>query len=242
MKKSKKPKLGGFLLIVFAMIVTCVCVFLIYAQFYYRADSVAQSALISDDVVSVSYENDHMVVFSPQNPNRGVIFYPGAKVEYTAYAPLLHQLAENGFLCVVVKMPQNFAFLDVNAADKVINNHSEIDKWYIGGHSLGGAMAASYAGDNKDKIDGVILLAAYSTVDLNGMEVFSVYGSNDGVLQMIKYEEYFSNLPENTHELVIEGGNHAQFGSYGEQKNDGNAEITAEHQISQTVSFICDYY
>ena len=82
------------------------------------------------------------------------------------YAPLLHDLAEDGILCVLVKMPCNLAVLDMNAADSIPERFSEVTDWYIGGHSLGGAMAASYAAKHTDELDGLVLLAAYSTADL----------------------------------------------------------------------------
>ena len=106
------------------------------------------------------------------------------KVENTAYAPLLHDLAEDGILCVLVKMPCNLAVLDRNAADSIPERFSEVTDWYIGGHSLGGAMAASYAAKHTDELDGLVLLAAYSTADLtdSGLRVYAAYGSEDGVL------------------------------------------------------------
>lgn len=48
-------------------------------------------------------------------------------------------------------MPFNLAVLDSSAADGVINEFTNIQNWYIGGHSLGGAMAASYTANYQDK-------------------------------------------------------------------------------------------
>ena len=166
----------------------------------------------------------------------GLIFYPGGKVENTAYAPLLHDLAEDGILCVLVKMPCNLAVLDMNAADSIPERFSEVTDWYIGGHSLGGAMAASYAAKHTDELDGLVLLAAYSTADLtdSGLRVYAAYGSEDGVLNREKYEADRINLPQDTTEMVIDGGCHAGFGSYGAQKGDGAPVISAEEQQQQT--------
>lgn len=158
------------------------------------------------------------------------------KVENTAYAPLLHDLAEDGILCVLVKMPCNLAVLDMNAADSIPERFSEVTDWYIGGHSLGGAMAASYAAKHTDEPDGLVLLAAYSTADLtdSGLRVYAAYGSEDGVLNREKYEADRTNLPQDTTETVINGGCHAGFGSYGAQKGDGTPTISAEEQQRQT--------
>ena len=115
------------------------------------------------------------------------------------------------------------------------------EHWYIGGHSLGGAVAAIYASGHADQLDGVILLAAYSTHPLDEkLGVLLIYGSKDQVLDREKYEECLENLPGTVEEIVIQGGNHAQFGSYGEQKGDGRAMISPEEQIRETVRAILE--
>jgi len=211
----------------------------LYAGDYYHADEEAIMACQSSDTVTVTYVSGGQYDFVPENPQAGIIFYPGGKVEYTAYAPLMQKLAEEDILCIVPKMPLNLAVLDVDAAEDIMKQYPEITDWYIGGHSLGGSMAANYAADHADELEGLILLAAYSTVDLtgSGLEVFSVYGSEDKVLNMEKYEEYRSNLPEDVYELIIEGGNHAGFGSYGAQEGDGEAAISSSEQIEMAVEF-----
>ena len=117
-------------------------------------------------------------------------------------------------------MPFNLAVFNINAAEKVINQFPEIEDWYIGGHSLGGAMAASFLEKNQDDIRGLILLAAYSTTDFSDtdIEILSIFGSEDKVLNLEKYAEYKPNFSKNTREFVIEGGNHAGFGFYGNQE------------------------
>jgi len=115
----------------------------------------------------------------------------------------------------------------------------EYDHWYIGGHSLGGAMAADFAATKGDGLDGVILLAAYSTKKLDQhLDVVLIYGSEDKVLSMEKYSKYMRNVPDMTSEHIIGGGNHAQFGSYGPQKGDGKALIPPEEQVNKTVDAI----
>ena len=167
---------------------------------------------------------------------RGLIFYPGGKVEHTAYAPLLKALAEEGWFCVLLEMPLRLAVLDADAADGIPEQFPFISEWYIGGHSLGGAMAASHAAKHAEDYEGLLLLVAYSTEDLTGtdLKVCSVYGSSDGVLNMEKYEQYRANLPENAVETVLEGGCHACFGSYGSQAGDGAHTMTAEEQRNLT--------
>lgn len=211
-----------------------------YVSDYYHADETALEAMayLTD---SVQAEQDGDVIwFVPEDPTAGLIFYPGGKVEYTAYAPLLRACAENGILCALVRMPGNLAVLDANAADGLQQEYPEVTTWYIAGHSLGGAMAAGYTAAHEKDFDGLILLAAYSTKDLTGtpLRVLSVYGSEDGVLNRESYEKNRSNLPTDTTEVVLDGGCHAQFGSYGPQDGDGIPSISGEEQVRQTVEAI----
>ena len=214
-----------------------------YLSEYYHADDFAVEAMaVQEDGVQV--EQDGSVTwFLPSQPTAGLIFYPGGKVENTAYAPLMRTLAENGILCGLVKMPGNLAVLSPNAADGLQQVHPEITDWYIGGHSLGGAMAASYAAKHSDDYAGLILLAAYSTKDLTStsLRVLSIYGSEDGVLNRDSYKKDRKNLPADFTEVVIDGGCHAQFGSYGAQKGDGTPTISDEEQIQQTASCISKF-
>ena len=189
----------------------------------------------------VQAEQDGDVIwFVPEEPTAGLIFYPGGKVEHTAYAPLLHACAENGILCALVRMPGNLAVLDANAADGLQEAYPEIITWYIAGHSLGGAMAATYAAAHPEDFDGLILLAAYSTKDLTGtaLRVLSVYGSADSVMNRESYEKNRANFPTDTTEVVLDGGCHAQFGSYGPQNGDGIPTISGEEQVRQTTEAI----
>lgn len=216
----------------------------IYVNDYYKANPDAVTAALSSDEVDVK-ENSRFTAFIPkEETHTGFIFYPGGKVEHKAYYPLMHALAEQGILSIVVQMPLKLAVLDANAALEIKNSYSEIESWYVGGHSLGGSMAASCTYKNENEFNGVVLLGAYSTKDLSKKDVaaLSVYGTLDGVMNKEKYANCLSNMPTNFKEFVIDGGNHAYFGSYGEQKNDGEAIITPSEQISittdQIVAFI----
>ena len=235
MKKHKGSWITAAVLLVLAIAAAA------YAGDYYRADLAAELAMRGSEAVTVE-QTGNLTVFAPETPEAGLIFYPGGKVAHTAYAPLLLSLAEENILCVLVEMPLNLAVLDMDAAEGIPEQFPEIENWYIGGHSLGGSMAASYAAKNAEELEGLILLAAYSTADLTetGLEVLSIYGSEDGVLNMEKYGQYLPNLPEGTREWVIDGGNHAQFGSYGHQQGDGAAAVTPQAQLAATLQLILE--
>ena len=185
-------------------------------------------------------ETEDYIIYGDTKSAVGLIFYPGAKVDEAAYAPILDALAEDGICCVVVKMPYHMAIFDTNAATDVRENLSDVKQWYIGGHSMGGAMAAGYAAEHEDELAGVILLAAYPTRELTELPVLSIYGSEDGVLNLKKYEDSITDA-KNLTERVIEGGNHAGFGNYGEQKGDKTAEIMRDEQWQETVDYIWNF-
>ncbi|MDE5855963.1 MAG: DUF4832 domain-containing protein, partial [Anaeroplasmataceae bacterium] len=212
----------------------------IYVNIYYSANSYAKEELKSSDIVEVYHEKNYYV-FEPKTYDTGIIFYPGGKVDAIAYAPLLKSLANEGILCVLCEMPFRLAVLDSNAADG-IQKKFEVEYWYMAGHSLGGSMAASYISKHSEEFTGLILLGSYSTEDLSktDLKVLSIYGEYDGVLNKKKYEKNLSKLPSTYNELVIRGGCHAFFGSYGPQKGDGTPTITNEQQIEETVSFILE--
>ena len=215
----------------------------IYASIYYEADEAEITSLISSSSVTME-EKDGFTAFTPRESTAvGFIFYPGGKVEHKAYYPLMNALAEYGILSIVVKMPLKLAVLNSNAADAVRAHYPEITDWYVGGHSLGGAMAASHASKNENSYKGVVLLGAYSTKDLSGtsLSVLSVYGSCDGVMNREKYDSCLENMPSDFTEIVIEGGSHAYFGAYGEQKGDGTATVSRAEQMYVTASSIYSF-
>jgi len=135
--------------------------------------------------------------------------------------------------------------LGVNRAESVINKYEEITDWVIGGHSLGGAMAARYTYNNPQKLSGLILLASYPAQnnDLSDMDirVLSIYGSSDGITSQEKINNSKENLPDDTEWVEIKGGNHSQFGWYGFQDGDDEAQISREKQQSIIVDAITNF-
>lgn len=200
-----------------------------YLSDYYRAEEVATAVLAQGQGITTQ---DNLTVLTPTMPgDTALIFYPGAKVEATAYLPLLDAIRQRtGLTCILVDMPFHMAIFDVNAAQAVMDDFPQYRHWYIAGHSMGGAMASQFAADHPDEVDGLILLGAYLYGEYPTDRTLTVYGSlNQSVEDKLDYSE---NVVE------IEGGNHAQFGNYGPQKGDAPATISAEEQQDQTVDAI----
>lgn len=200
----------------------------------------AISALASSDAVTV--QTGKWLVFEPAgstSSTTGYIFYPGGRVDYKAYAPMAKSLAQKGFLVVIPRMPLNLAVFGINKAADVIAAHPEISHWVMGGHSLGGSMAANYVYEHPDQIDGLVFLASYPA-DNNNLSnysgsVLSISGSLDGLATPAKIDHSKGLLPKGTVWVSIEGGNHAQFGWYGPQKGDNAATISLEEQQSAVI-------
>jgi uncharacterized membrane protein YsdA (DUF1294 family) len=232
--KTRKWKFR-ILVPLFAVIDSMIIAFLLWASVYYHADDIAVRALQSDSVVTVEQTKSGWLFDGPSD-DRALIFYPGAKLDAKAYAPLLRLLAKEEMDVYLVKMPLNLAFFGIGKAGEIVKA-SSYEQYYISGHSLGGGMAAGYAAGHDSDFAGVILLAAYPTQE-TAIDTLVIYGSEDGVLNMARIEEAPNLVSGNYSEVVIDGGNHAQFGNYGEQKGDGEAGISAEDQQTQTIRTI----
>lgn len=190
--------------------------------------------------VTIIYSHDNVLEFRPDSARAGVVFYPGAFIDYRSYAPLAASLAQKGFLCILPKPLFNVALLNKNIAVKLKAEHPNITEWYIGGHSFGGSIAAMCLGSNLEGFQGLVMIASYALNDISdsGKKVIIIYGTEDGILDRQKYNECLENLPPDYQEVIIEGGNHCYFGEYGDQDGDGIAVITRAEQRSQAVEAI----
>ena len=200
----------------------------------------AIDSLQSDSNVTVT--SSQWLTFKPTKTNytTGFIIYPGGRVDYRSYAPLAHSIANEGYLTIVVPMPFNLAVFGANAANDVIKSYPEITSWAIGGHSLGGTMAAQYTYQNPSKIQGLVLWAAYPASGNNlskyDLIATTIHGTNDGLVSTTQIQNSLEMLPPTTVYVEIAGGNHAQFGYYGDQSGDNQATITREAQQTQTLN------
>lgn len=237
MKKTLK-----ILICITVVIAVISAAFTIYVSDYYRADYAAVSDFRIEENISITTA-DNKIIYAPQESDSLLIFYPGGKVDHKAYEPLMKACAAKGITCVLFDMPFNLAVFDINAADSVKEMFPDIENCFIGGHSLGGSMAAAYLADNTDDFDELVLLGSYSTEEFSTdkIKVLSVYGSEDKVLNKEKYEENKSNLPKDFEEIIIDGGCHAYFGMYGTQNGDGTPAISNEEQIMITAEEITKF-
>ncbi len=213
----------------------------VYFSIYSHAAEQAMVYMESTDTVSVS-EISKGYYFDGPGTEDALVFYPGAKVDEKAYSELMMSLADDGIDCFLISMPFHMAFLGKNIAGDVIDEYSKTGykHWYICGHSLGGAIAANYAAEKENgAIDGIVMLAAYATEKLpEKLKVMTVIATNDHVINMEEYEKNRKNLPADSQEIVIQGGNHSRFGDYGEQAGDGEATISRDEQIKQVCESI----
>ena len=223
-------------------------VVILYFSLCYQAGDAAQAALKGSGDVVVT-ETEDVYIFDGEGGDAALIFYPGARVDAAAYSPLMKRIAEEGTDCYLCRMPGNFAFFGKDMADHIReqygvqnedDNSNSYKMWYIGGHSLGGVVAEMLA--EEGSWDGLILLAAYPTGAVDE-PLLTIYGSEDGVLNMEKYADAKTNgfWPDDTTEIVIEGGNHAGFGDYGDQKGDREAAITQKEQQEITTEAISKF-
>jgi hypothetical protein len=199
----------------------------------------AIEALESDDLVRIT--DEPWLTFSPRRstPTTGFIFYPGGRVDPRAYASLMREIASEGFLVVVPEMPINMAVFNPNIADEIIENYPEIQNWVIGGHSVGGAMAAQYTGNHPEIIDGLAIWASYppDSTDISDLDipVVSIYGSRELRVNDESVAERKHLLPEDTLYIRIEGGDHHQFGSYEINPKDHLATTSRASQHEQII-------
>lgn len=241
-KKSKTKKIiKGILILLLALVIG----FFIWLSSYYAPTKEAESYLKSDSNVEVSIEKN-LICFTPKNttPTEGFILYPAAKVDARAYSKLCKNISLQGYKVVVVDMPFNFAPFGKNKANEVIEKYDDIQKWVIGGDSMGGLMATRYLNSNLEKIDGVVLISSYpldSYLKEIDMDVLSIWGSKDGVIDFQALIDAKQKLPETTIYLEIEGANHSQFGNYGTYKNDESALISEEEQQQKAVESIVNF-
>lgn len=200
----------------------------------------ALAALSGSDKVGV--ETRDGLAFMPRSDASGVglVLYSGGYVDPRAYAPAALALAERGHLVVLPRMPFGLAFSNVDAATFARVAYPTVRRWVVGGHSLGGVVAALHARNHQDTVSGLVLWASYPADDTDlspsGLRVTSISGTRDGLTTQARLEATDRLLPPSASRVRIEGGNHAQFGWYGEQEGDLAATLERTEQQERTVT------
>jgi len=219
-----------------------ICLFSLFI-FSCSSPSLYDKELLPEKIIVSEIRQAYSIVPLCYEMNEALIIYPGGLVKPDAYIPLAANIAEKLQIAVFIqKMPFNLAIFGSGRGRSLMKSYKYIDHWYIAGHSLGGVMAASYINENKNVFDGLIFLASY-TMDKKSLAevdipVLSISGSEDGLVTREKIELSMDLLPESTIFAEIPGGNHAQFGSYGEQKGDNAAFISESEQHEKIVDLI----
>ena len=241
MKKKKVFKYSIFTII--ALLVVSLSGILIWTNNTYKPSLELLGLVTESDYTK---EGD-FYVFEPKDESngKGIVIYPGALVEPLSYGYIANELSKEGYLVAIPEVNLNLSITENNKAEEFIKNNTDITDWYVAGHSMGGVSATYYAEENQDIVDGIILLGSYSSksTDLsdNNQTVLSIYAENDGLTTIDDVEESKKNLPQDSVFVEIKGGNHAQFGMYGEQKGDNKAEISAKDQQDEIINLIKTY-
>ena len=231
---------SALLFVVPGLLLVAVAAFIVWASMPLGPAPEALIAMKSADGIEVT-ETDIGLCFDPgmDRTGDGLVFYPGGRVDYRSYAPLARRLAQDGTVVIIVRMPLSLAVFGSGGAEDAIASDPDVERWFLAGHSLGGAMACVYADKDPDAIRGLGLLASYppdsSDLSDSGLRVVSILGSEDGG-DREKWESAKRLLPADTVFLEPEGANHAQFGAYGPQPGDGVATISAGEQLELTVT------
>ena len=239
-KKRNKAALAIFK-VIFVLVVFGVVGGYIWSSDYYRASVTALEALESG---AVNEKGD--IVFDVEGTGKGVIIYPGGKVDEKAYALLAKSISEQGYDAYVAKMPLRLAILGIGKAERIMAENTEVTEWVIIGHSLGGVAASRFIVRNPEGVRGLVLLASYpdEKTDLSdlGITVYSLLGTEDRIVDRAALESADSRLGEGLVSVEVPGGNHSYFANYGVQDGDGEASIGYGIQQSLVVKAVSDIF
>jgi pimeloyl-ACP methyl ester carboxylesterase len=236
---TRRSRVRTVLLVLLGLLAAVLVAFVVWASLARPAEPAPLEAALADPAVEVTL--GPVVELRPSGavPTRGVVFYPGARVHREAYiatwAPIV---AETDLLVLIPRMPLNLAVFGRSRAADLIEDTPEIDRWWVGGHSLGGAMAASWLGDQPPgAVEGLTLWAAFATegaelATREELTVLSVSGTRDGLATPAEIDERRDLLPPTATMVEVEGMNHAQFGRYGPQRGDLTPTISDEQAQS----------
>jgi hypothetical protein len=221
----------GLVALLLAIVLVAVA-FLVWANMVMQGDRDRAIDVWTNDRVAVT-STEHSVVLAPTGvaSATGLVFIPGAKVDPYAYLYKLSGIVERtGATIVITKPTLNLAFFDQRPLSTFTADAPGVDRWFVGGHSLGGVRACMLADDPA--VAGLVLFGSYCANDLadSGLEVVSIAGSRDGLSTPAKIADARPLLPADADFVEIEGLNHAGFGDYGKQPGDNAATISTDEE------------
>ncbi len=237
---------------VWATIGTIVLVVLAgWSAIAYRADGSARAAIAGDDLVQVTRGDGHWK-FAPRgvatSPARGLLFFAGALVDPIAYAPMARDVATAGYPVLLVELPNRGAFgaADgpevIDRARAAMASVPEASGWVVAGHSKGAVVAARMLHEDASGIVALVLVGTTHPRDFSlaasDVPMTKIVGDKDCIADLAKSERRRPLLPATTRWIVIEGGNHSQFGNYGFQPGDCRAGVDPERQRALTTEAI----
>lgn len=217
---------------IFLVAIATIVAIILLSFSYFRFSIYHPSESASSIATTATVRNKQVTEFKAKNSKLTVVFYPGALVEPDSYSIWAKKVAQAGYTVKIAHFPMNKAIFEPTIATKLVTRS---ERYVIGGHSLGGAMAARYVHEHHSaNLKGVFFLAAYADekgrLDKLSVPVLSITASNDGVIKQDKLITGQKYLPKATTFEIIKGGNHAGFGSYGSQKGDHKATISNQKQ------------
>ena len=226
MTSPRTKRIGGIVVLVLGL---CAVIFVVWALDASPPEPVAYATAISDPTVVIG-SRDGFITIRPaaHEPAVGLLFYPGLRVTPSSYVAKLSTFAVSANVQVAIgRPPLNVAVFSIGQADAMRVALPGVTRWYVGGHSLGGAMACRYASKHLASLEGVVLLGTYCGADISdsSLRVLSVAGENDGVFPPSEISARRHELPAGARMVQIPGMNHAQFGNYGEQAGDNPPTI-----------------
>lgn len=241
----KKKMLKKILLSLLLVIIIFILGIVIYMLIPRLANDAAKSKITSPSANIVTEYNENEIICSPKNsnPDTGIIFYTGAKIEHYAYGYMFADLAENNVLCIAEDNLVHIPFFSKQDCESIFERYPNIKNWYFAGHSLGGEVADRQALKYQDRVKGAINLGAHLRQNFSdsSLRLLSIYASNDTFANPNVYYMFENNLPPNKAYYLINGGCHAYFGDFGTMLTDGEPEITPEEQARASATKILQF-
>jgi hypothetical protein len=220
---------------------TIVLIFMIWQWNSYQAKGLPEQLFENSMHVEVSESSDKISFISTiDSSETEVIFFQGGLVDPEAYAPFCRAITEQGFNCHIVKMDWRMPAWGYESIEELFELES--GKYVLAGHSQGAKMAAQFVYENPNLMKGLILMGTSHPRDFNmnsrSTPTLKLYAEHDGLANVKEVMTNKSLLPQNASLVMIEGGNHSQFGYMGQLLMDESAIISVGVQHEQMLNHV----